>query len=298
MTGDIRFDYAEIDGGSMHYAEAGSTDAPLVICLHGFPEYWAAWRDILPQLARRFHVISPDQRGFNLSFKPEGAGEYQTAKMVGDLAQLADQFSPDKPFVLAGHDWGAAVAYAYAIAHPQRLSHLVVANGVHPACFQRAIFEDPDQRAASQYINRLRESGMEQRMAEEGYSRTLNMIEGFSRTGWMDDETRDGYLQAWAQPGAMRAMLNWYRGSPITVPGTDEPAPVSKLLQMPAEALAIRMPHLVIWGEDDEALRPSCLDGLGNYATDLQIKRVANADHWILHEKPDEVADAILRFVG
>lgn len=298
MEHRIRFGRAKVDAGTLHYAEAGDAAAPLIICLHGFPEYWAAWRDVMLHLSERYHVIAPDQRGFNLSFKPQGVDAYQTRHMVGDLVALADQLSPDSPFVLCGHDWGAAVAYAFAIAHPERLSHLAVANGVHPACFQRAIFEDEAQRAASQYINRLRETDAETRMSEDGFARTLNMIEGFSRTGWMDDQTRQGYLDAWGQAGAMTAMLNWYRASPVIVPPVGQPAPVSKLLELPADALAVRVPHLLVWGDGDEALRPSCLAGLEAYVDDLQIVRIAGAGHWILHEKPEEVATEISRFVS
>ncbi|MEZ5811635.1 MAG: alpha/beta hydrolase [Rhizobiaceae bacterium] len=282
----------------LHYAETGAVDAPLIICLHGFPEYWAAWREVMLALAPGFRVAAPDQRGYNLSPKPQDIEAYRVRRLVADIAALADELSPLKPFVLAGHDWGAAVAYAYAFAYPDRLTHLVIANGAHPACFQRAIFEDEGQRAASQYINTLRRPGTAARMAENGFARTLNMIEGFSKSGWMNDALRAGYLEAWAQPGAMVAMLNWYRASPIIVPKPGEPAPVSKLLQMPADRLAVRVPHLVLWGEDDEALRPACLDGLDTYAADLTVERVAGAGHWILHEKPAEVADAIRRFVG
>lgn len=298
MNDLIQFDFFQASQGRLHVARAGDSDAPLIICLHGFPEYWAAWRDVMLALCGHFRIVAPDQRGFGRSFKPEGVDAYRTANMVSDLAELADELSPDRPFVLAGHDWGAAVAYAYAIANPDRLSHLVIVNGVHPACFQRAIFDDPDQRSASQYINRLRGEGAEVHMAADGFARMRKMIEGYSRTDWMDEKTRAGYLDAWAQPGAMTAMLNWYRGSPVIVPEVDEDPPESRLLAMPADALAVRVPHLVIWGEEDEALRPCCLDGLGNYAADLRIERFAGAGHWILHERPVDVAEAIRDFVG
>ena len=297
MSGNLRFNRVGCSDGNLHYAEIGDAELPLIICLHGFPEYWAAWRDVIHVLSDQFHLVAPDQRGFNRSLKPVGVDSYQASRLVQDLACLADKLSPGRPFVLAGHDWGAAVAYAFAIANPHRVSRLIVANGVHPACFQRAIFEDPDQRAASQYINRLREAGAAERMLENGFARTLNMIEGFSHTHWMTAGIRAEYLKAWSRPGAMEAMLNWYRASSINVPALGDPAPESKLLQMPVQALAVSMPHLVIWGDDDEALRPSCLIGLERYAADLTIRRVSGAGHWILHEKPDEVAKLIAEFL-
>src|SRR5690606_18272097 len=147
--------------------------------------------------------------------KPDGVDSYRVRHMVADLASLADALSPDRPFVLAGHDWGASVAYAYAMAHPARLSHLVIANGVHPVCFQRAIFRDEGQRGASQYINRLRAPDAEARLSEDGYRRLLRMIEGFSQASFMDEAMRKQYVEAWSRPGALTGMLNWYRASPL-----------------------------------------------------------------------------------
>ncbi len=281
----------------LHYAAAGDPEAPLLLCLHGFPEYWGAWRDVMPLLAKRFRVVAPDQRGFGRSSKPAGVEAYRTRLLVADMAALADKLSADRPYLLFGHDWGASVAYALAFRNPDRLSGLVIANGVHPATFQRAIIDDPDQRAASQYMSRLRSEGFEARMAEDNYARTLNMIAGFSSDGWMSAATREAYLEAWSGEGAMEAMLNWYRASPVVVPPIDQPA--SELvgqvpvLELPDEVLQVRVPHLVIWGERDEALRPVCLDRLDRYAKDLTIHRVADAGHWILHERPGEVVAAV-----
>jgi pimeloyl-ACP methyl ester carboxylesterase len=294
----IRFGFHAAEGVELHYAAAGNPGNPLIICLHGFPEYWAAWREVMTALADRYHLVAPDQRGFNLSSKPQGVDAYRARHMVADLAGLADHFSPGRPFVLAGHDWGASIAYAYAFAHPGRLSHLVIANGVHPACFQRAIFEDEAQRKASQYINRLRAPDADELMSEDGFRRTLKMIAGFSQTDWMTEETRADYLRAWSEPGAMTAMLNWYRASPIAVPLPGEPPGDSFVLSLPGEAMAVHMPHLVVWGDADEALRPVCLEGLDRYSPDLTIRKIAGAGHWILHEKPAEVANAIRLFLG
>lgn len=293
-----RFDTHDAGGIDIHFAAAGRPDAPLVICLHGFPEYWAAWRKVMQALAGDFHVVAPDQRGYNLSSRPQDVDAYRTGNMVRDLASLADRLSPDRPFVLAGHDWGASVAYAYAFRHPERLSHLVIANGVHPACFQSAIIEEEEQRKASQYINRLRQPDAVALMSQDGFARTFRMIEGFSRTGWMTPEEREGYRAAWSRPGAMNAMLNWYRASPVVVPEPGaEPGEVP-LMTVPDEALRVTVPHLVLWGEEDEALRPVCLEGLERFAPQLTVRRVAGAGHWILHEKPAEVAAAIRAFVA
>ncbi|MGE0501888.1 MAG: alpha/beta fold hydrolase [Rhizobiaceae bacterium] len=293
----MRSDFHDLGEVSLHVVSAGDPAKPLIVFLHGFPEYWEAWRQVMERLADDFHVVAPDQRGFNLSSKPAGVDAYRAKRIVRDLAALADRLSPGRPFVLAGHDWGASVAYAYAFAHPDRLTHLVVANGPHPWCFQKAIIDDPEQRAASQYINALRTSGMGARLAQDDYRRLERMFSGFSATRWMSDAQRAGYREAWAQPGALEAMLNWYRASPVVVPPPLETPESVPLLDYPRETFRVATPHLVLWGEVDTALRPSCIEGLEDFAPVLRIERVAAAGHWILHEKPEEVASAIRAFV-
>ncbi len=294
----FRFETHDAGSVRLNVASTGNADAPLIVCLHGFPEYWAAWAAVMEALAADFHLVAPDQRGFNLSSKPDGVESYRVRHMVADLASLADRLSPDRPFVLAGHDWGASVAYAYAMAYPARLSHLVIANGVHPVCFQHAIFRDEGQRKASQYINRLRAPDAEALLSEDGYRRLLRMIEGFSQASFMDDAMRARYVEAWSRPGALAGMLNWYRASPLVVPAPGEAAQDALILGMPDDAFRVAMPHLVVWGEADDALRPSCLVGLDRFAGDLTVERIADAGHWVLHEKPAEVASAIRSFLS
>lgn len=295
---DFRFETHDTGEVRLNLALAGDPARPLIVCLHGFPEYWAAWAEVMSELADEFFLVAPDQRGFNLSSAPAGVDAYRTKHMVADLASLADRFSPERPFVLAGHDWGASVAYAFAMNHPERLSHLVIANGVHPFCFQRAIFEDDEQRAASQYMNRLRAGDAETLLSEDGFRRLIRMVEGFSATDFFTGSMRDGYLRAWQREGALTSMLNWYRASPIRVPAPGEKPTGRSLLDMPPENFAISMPHLLIWGEDDQALRPSSIEGLEEFAHDLRVERLAGASHWVLHEKPREVAEAVRRFVA
>lgn len=294
-----RFGEIARDGVMLRYAAMGREDAPLILMLHGFPEYWAAWAQVMERLADDFLVVAPDQRGYNLSSKPEGTESYRAKHLVADIAALADALSPKRPFVLAGHDWGASVAYAYAFSHPSRLTHLVIANGVHPACFQRAIFNDAEQRQASQYINWLRAPKAEEKLREDEFCRLMNMIAGFSSTGWMDDAQAAAYRAAWGRPGALAAMLDWYRASQIVVPEPGAPIPPGKsVLDLPPEAMTVQVPHLLVWGKADTALRPSCLEGLERYAPKLTVKKIAGTGHWILHEKPTEVAAAIAGFVG
>lgn len=294
---ELRFLQHDAGAVSLNVAMAGEPDAPLVICLHGFPEYWAAWADVMAALADDFCVAAPDQRGFNLSSKPEGVERYRVKHLVGDLASLADRLSPDRPFVLAGHDWGASVAYAYAMAYPDRVSHLVIANGVHPVCFQRALLEDEAQRQASQYIHRLRAEDAEALLSQDDFRRLIRMVEGFSAADFFDDAMKAAYRETWRQPGALIGMLNWYRASPLVVPAPGETTGHAMILDMPEDQFAVPMPHLVLWGEADQALLPACLEGLARFAPRLTVQRIAGASHWVLHEKPDTVADAMRRFI-
>lgn len=297
MTDDV--DFFEFDTGSLtlNVAQVGDASKPLIICLHGFPEYWAAWKGVMQELAGEFHVVAPDQRGFNRSAVPQGVEAYRVKHLVVDIAALADRLSPGRPFVLAGHDWGASVAYAYAFAHPQLLSHLVIANGVHPKLFQNAISNDPEQRRASQYMSRLRAEDAEDLMSQDNYRRLFNMLSAFSKSDWMGEAERAAYLEAWSRPGALTGMLNWYRASPILVPGNDEVARHAPIDDIPDDAVQVRVPHLVLWGEADEALRPSTIAGLERYAPKLTVERFPASGHWILHERPREIAAAIRDFV-
>lgn len=293
----MRFENVKVGEVTLNVALAGDSRRNPVICLHGFPEYWAAWEQVAELLSRDFFVIMPDQRGYNLSERPQAVEDYRMKHLVADLDGLARHFLGDRPFVLAGHDWGASVAYAYAFGRPERLSHLVIANGVHPACFQRAILDDPDQRQASQYINWLRRDDAERRLAEDDFRRLFKMLEGFSSARWMGSKERDACRAAWSRDGALTAMLNWYRASPILVPEPGVVVETAPILDVAEADLQVKMPHLVLWGTDDTALRPSCIDGLGRYAPALDIRRIEGTGHWILHEKPAEVATAISAFV-
>lgn len=267
-----------------------------VVFLHGFPEYWIAWAPVFQLLADEFLVIASDQRGFNLSDAPQAVGEYRAGLLVGDLLAVADKLLGQRRFLLAGHDWGASVAYAVAMARPDRICGLFVANGVHPVPFQRAILDDPEQRLASQYIRYLRQADAAQKLAEDGFRRTFGMFEKFSRAPWLDAQLRAAYARAWSRPGRLNAMLNWYRASPLVVPLPGEEAPASPLLQLPPGELAVHVPHALAWGARDIALRASARAGLERFCADLTSIELPEADHWVLHTHAERLAAEIRRF--
>lgn len=285
------------NGLDLHVMTAGADDAPVMVMLHGFPEYWTAWAQVARHFAADWRVILPDQRGFNRSSAPQGVEAYDTKHMVADLAALLDVLAAGQKIVLCGHDWGASVAYAFAMRHADRVSHLVIANGVHPVCFQKALLAGGAQTDASQYMNVLRAEGSEERLSANGFAKLLSMFEKFSAAPWLDDETRQAYRDAWSGEGVLPAMLNWYRGSPMVVPKSGTPPKPLPITDEMRAKYRIRMPHLLLWGLQDTALLPEARADLGTFCDDLTIKELDDASHWILHEKPQAVATAMRRFL-
>jgi pimeloyl-ACP methyl ester carboxylesterase len=266
-------------GVELDVAITGDPANPPVILLHGFPESHRTWRAIAPDLARDHYVIAPDQRGFARSSKPDGVDSYTPDKIVADLIALADHLKIDR-FTLVGHDWGGAVAWMAALRHPERIAKLVIINAPHPLVFQRTMFDDLEQRAASQYIRAFRNPDLEKHIESIGLETFFDT--SFSKhadlAAMAEDKAAD--LDEWGQPGA------------ITVPAMDETPPRPAFLDAPFPPTA--MPVLVIWGMEDSALLPSQLD-LAAYVPDLTIEKI-DAGHFVPWQKPDEVIAAMRRW--
>jgi pimeloyl-ACP methyl ester carboxylesterase len=274
----------------------GPREAEPILLLHGFPESHRTWRAVAPDLARDFHVVAPDQRGFGGSDKPEGVEAYAADRALEDLIALADALGLER-FALVGHDWGGAIAWLAALRHPDRLSRLVILNAPHPYLFQRSLIEDEAQRAASQYMNAFRnplmEAGIEAMGLETFFDKSFG---GHVDLAIIPAEERRAYIEDWARPGALTAMLNWYRASAIVVPRPGEAAelPVWTRLAFPN----IVVPTLVVWGLKDKALLPVQLDGLHALVEDLRLVTVPDAGHFIPWEKPGPVVSAIRDFMS
>jgi pimeloyl-ACP methyl ester carboxylesterase len=268
-----------------------------VVFLHGFPEHSGAWDEVLPAFAADFHAVAPDQRGYARSSRPEGVDAYRIKHLVRDVLALGEALSPGQPFALVGHDWGASVAYAAAIAAPGRTSRLAVINGVHPGPFQRALIEDDAQRKASGYIPWLRDARAEEQLSANGFKKLVGLMEHFGPRPWLTAAKRAAYVEAWSAPGALTGMLNWYRASPVVVPAPGQAVDPARVPKLDPAALRIRMPHLVIWGMDDQALPPSARATLADYCDDLTVREIAGADHWVVHQKPDEVIGYLREFL-
>lgn len=277
-----------LNGQSFHIREWGDPANPTLLMLHGFPEYGGAWADLAERLAQDYHCVAPDQRGYGRSYAPPEPEAYRVSQMLGDITALIDDIGG--PVVVVGHDWGAAVAYGIAMARPDLVTRLVILNGVHPGPFQTALAKGGDQTAASQYMTFLRRDDAEARLSADNYAKLLGLFAENMDMSWMTPARQAEYIAEWSRPGRLRGMVNWYRATPLIIP---KPAEVVDIPPMDPEKLRVRMPHLLIWGMGDTALLPEATKGLETYCDDLTRVEVAEADHWIVHQKPDQVAQIL-----
>jgi pimeloyl-ACP methyl ester carboxylesterase len=283
-------------GVTLNVALAGDPEKPAVILLHGFPESHRTWRGLAPRLEGEFRLVMPDQRGFAGSDRPQEVDAYKTDKLVDDLFALADALGIER-FALVGHDWGGAVAWAAALRGERRLTRLATLNAPHPVIFQKSLIESEDQRKASQYITAFRTPGLERAVEAMGYEAFFEKtFSGHVDLAKIPEAEKHQYLADWSQPGALTAMLNWYRAANLIVPppGITVPLPDLLLRVFPK----VKVPTLVIWGMKDSALLPRQLDGLEELVDDLQIERLVDAGHFVPWESPDEVAAALRPFLG
>ncbi|TMV09602.1 alpha/beta hydrolase [Ruegeria sediminis] len=280
----------DLNGNPFFLRKWGDPSLPPLLMLHGFPEYGGAWADLAPHLSRHFHCIAPDQRGYGQSWTPAGVENYTLSKLVSDMAALIDRTGA--PVTVLGHDWGASVAYGLAMFRPELVRRLIIANGVHPAPFQRAMAAGGAQSQASQYINRLRAPDAAAWLSADDFAKLEQFFRHGMGTDWLSDEQVALYRAEWARPGRLDAMLNWYRASPLVVAEPGKPR--TDLPGLPADRLRVTCPHLLIWGPEDTALLPKSTAGLEDYAPDLTRVTIAGADHWLHHQKPAEMARAIL----
>jgi pimeloyl-ACP methyl ester carboxylesterase len=268
----------------------GEPTAPPIVFLHGFPESHRTWRHQMAALSKRYFCIAPDQRGYAASSKPPAVQDYAIPKLVSDVFALADWFGIDT-FTLAAHDWGGAVGWAAALTQPKRVSKLVICNAPHPYVFQHSLVHDFAQREASQYIRAFRDQDIEGEVRRNGLDWFFNQHFGRLLGAQITAEDRQAYLEEWNQPGALTAMLNWYRASPMQVPAMDDPAGSTAFLDRPFPILV--MPALIVWGMADKSLLPCQLDGLDGLVRDLTIVRIEEAGHFVTWEAHQEVTASI-----
>jgi pimeloyl-ACP methyl ester carboxylesterase len=282
-------------GVELDVAVAGLPTNPPIILLHGFPESHRTWRHQIADLAEDHFVLAPDQRGFARSSKPEGVTNYTPDKPVADMIALADRFDL-KRFTLVGHDWGGAIAWMAALNHPDRVARLIIINAPHPFIFQKSMFDDMAQREASQYIRAFRNTDLEKHIDSIGLSA---FFDGSFMRHTDFEKVKDEkpiYLEQWGQPGAMTAMLNWYRASTLLVPAMDETPERPAFLDGPFPPL--KVPTLVIWGLGDKALLPVQLVGLEALVPDLTLEKLEGVGHFAPWEAPEKITGAMREWLA
>ena len=308
----ISHEYAEVNGQRLHYVRVGR--GPLMIFVHGFPEFWYEWKSQLAEFGRDHTAVALDQRGYNLSSKPEEVSAYQMPNLVADVHALATgllKATGGKTFTLVGHDWGGVVAWVYAASHPEMLDKLVILNAPHPTIFGRELRANPAQQKASEYMLMFRSAEAEALLSENQYEWLKRAVLGTNPSA----ADVDAYVEAWSQPGALTGGLNYYRAAGVGPPApsastgrVEGPAPSAPAGRGDAPAatssppaippIVVRVPTLVIWGEKDTALLTGNLNGLDEVVPKLTVRRIPNGTHWIPRENASEVNKLIREFLA
>lgn len=282
-------------GITMNIALAGPEDAPPVILVHGFPESHRTWRDLAPLLSDRLRLIMPDLRGFGDSDRPQHVSDYATDTLIADIFALADELGIER-FALVGHDWGGAIAWAAALRGDPRIERLAIVNSPHPLIFQKSLIVDEAQRAASQYMRAFRDPGMEAVIEAMGFEAFFDKSFGkHADLSLIPAEERQLYIDQWSRPGALTAMLNWYRSSQAVVPAISEQAEMPGWVARGVPRL--RIPVRVIWGLEDKALLPVQLEGIGEVGDDVEVFPLKGVGHFAPWEAPAKVAEALRPFL-
>jgi epoxide hydrolase 4 len=265
----------------LHWVEAG--EGPVVILLHGFPDHWRGWRRQIPALAAAgFRVVVPDLRGYHRSERPAGIRPYRMLRLMEDVLALGDRLGAGR-FHLAGHDWGGVVAWHVAMRHPERIDRLVVLNAPHPVAFRRELRRG-GQLLRSWYALLFQLPLLPEWILRRRGAAAIGRLFRRSpvRAGAFSEEDLAAYRRAASEPGAVRAMLAYYRAA----------------LRYPASAARpVRSPTLLLWGERDAALSPRLTERLGRWVPDLRVVRIPDASHWVMADAPDRVSAEMAAFL-
>ena len=291
------------NGITLSCRATGEAGRPLMVFLHGFPEAAFIWDELLEYFAQPEHggyrCVAPNLRGFEQSSAPTEVAAYKAQLMIQDIQQLVATESADgKMATLVAHDWGGAFAWGYANAFPEQVGKLVIINSPHPGTFTRELRDNPAQQKASAYMNFLAQPKAEELLSADDYKRMWPFFtlmkagpEGF---GWLTDEVKQQYRDVWN--AGLTGACNLYRVTPMKPALPGQPGPDIPVL--PRERLVVNVPTFVFWALDDAALLPGLLEGLEDYVPKLEVKKVPNATHWIVHEQPQLVAREIEAFLS
>ncbi|WP_374969270.1 alpha/beta fold hydrolase [Terrabacter sp. BE26] len=280
--GDFREGYADVGDVRLHYVEAG--EGPLVVLLHGFPEFWYGWRQqIEPLAAAGFRVVAPDMRGYNLSSRPEPVSDYEIGKLSADLGGLIAERGAEKA-LLVGHDWGGTVAWATAMNHPEAVDRLAILNAAHPRKLSQGLHH-PSQLRKSWYFFFFALPDLPESVVHANDWHFFRHFLHDANPPYTPEEI-DHYVEAWSQPGAATGMINYYRSS-VRTPQKDAEAAIRP----------VQAPTLVIWGEKDAYLGQDLAEPEHDDVPNLdRVERLPAASHWVHHDAAHQVTQLLADF--
>jgi len=274
-----------VNGVNLHIVQAGPIEGPLVILLHGFPEYWYSWqRYIQPLVEAGYRVWVPDQRGYNLSSKPEAISDYALDALARDITGLMDAAGRKQARII-GHDWGGTVTWWLAMQAPERVERAVIINSVHPMVWMQSLRRSPAQFFRSWYVRFFQLPRLpEALLRRNDWAALAQVLTGSSRPGTFSQEDLALYRAAWNQPGAITGMLNWYRA-------------ILKQNMKGADG-RVRVPVELIWGARDPAAGVELAHQSIALCDQGHLALIEDASHWVQHEQPERVQQLITRFFG
>jgi pimeloyl-ACP methyl ester carboxylesterase len=272
--------FVDSNGVKIHYVSLGRKDDPLLVMIHGFPDFWYSWRAQMPALAKHFHVVAIDQRGYNMSGQPNGVENYKTDKLVGDAVAVVKHFGPGKA-VIVGHDWGGLVAWTFAMTHPELTDRLVVLNLPHPRGLIREMVSNPNQQKNSQYARDFQKPDAAQHVSIEFLS------------GWVKDPDAREVYRAALKRSSLEGMLNYYKANYPRIPA--EPAAKADFKPSIPDFPKVKCSVLLIHGLKDQALLPGALNDTWNWLdNDLTLVTIPSAGHFVQQDAADLVTKTMV----
>ncbi len=272
-----------VNGVDLHVVQVGPVEGPLVILLHGFPEFWRSWQHYIQPLAEAgYRVWVPDQRGYNLSSKPQEVAAYALDTLARDITGLMDSAGRERARII-GHDWGGTVAWWLAMRAPQRVERAVIINSVHPLVWMRSLRRSPAQFLRGWYLRFFQLPRVPEAVLQRNnWAALAQVLTGSSRKGTFTEEGLAQYRAAWSQPGAITGMLNWYRA----------------ILKQKLEGMdgRIQVPVELIWGARDAAAGVELAHQSIARCEQGHLELIEDATHWVQHEQPERVQHLIERF--
>jgi pimeloyl-ACP methyl ester carboxylesterase len=286
MQNELEHQVVRINGIQLHVVTAGKKEGPLILFLHGFPEYWVSWKRQIEHFASLgYRVLAPDQRGYNLSDKPLGIQSYNIDQLAADVVGLIAWAGRERA-VIAGHDWGAAVAWWTALKYPEKIEKLVICNVPHPLVMKKNLSSNWAQMKRSWYIFFFQIPFLPEKfLARDRFQRLMFSLQKTSLPGTFSTQDLEGYREAWQRPGALTAMVNWYRAALRNVPAT-------------LQSYLILVPTLIVWGERDKFLGKEMAAQSLDLCKNGRLELIPEATHWVHHEKPQRVSQLIESFLS